>query len=98
MSKENTKYEISYEKMLDFSKDYILENDTVRLSPLQKEHVKELSVQSNDPDIWTYLLEKGRSFNCVYFCIVYLYLVWFVMLLLTLISIYSIPFNNLLLT
>lgn len=49
--------------MLDFSKDYILENDTVRLSPLQKKHVKELSVQSNDPDIWTYLLEKGRSFE-----------------------------------
>lgn len=47
--------------MLDFSKDYILENDTIRLSPLQMEHVKALFVQSNDPDIWTYLLEKGRS-------------------------------------
>ncbi|MBW1294182.1 GNAT family N-acetyltransferase [Aquimarina litoralis] len=48
--------------MLDFSKDYILENDTVRLSPLRKEHIKELSVQSNDSFIWNYLIEEGKSF------------------------------------
>ncbi len=47
--------------MLDFSKDYVLENEVVRVSPLHLEHIKQLSEQSDDPDIWTYLLEKGRN-------------------------------------
>ncbi|MBQ4802729.1 GNAT family N-acetyltransferase [Aquimarina sp. MMG015] len=50
-------------KALDFSKEYILENDNVRLAPLHLDHVKNLLKISNDPDIWTYLLEKGNEYK-----------------------------------
>lgn len=46
---------------LDFSKDYILENETVRLSPLQRKNVNELLEISKDPTIWIYFLEKGNG-------------------------------------
>ncbi|TPN86249.1 GNAT family N-acetyltransferase [Aquimarina algicola] len=49
--------------MLDFSNDYVLENDVVRLTPLRLEHVEELYKLSNDPNIWTYLIEKGKDKN-----------------------------------
>ncbi len=49
--------------MLDFSNDYVLENDVVRLTPLHLEHVEELYKLSNDPNIWTYLIEKGKDKN-----------------------------------
>lgn len=44
---------------LDFSKTYILEDDRVRLQPLQLSHINELVEASKDPFIWVYLLEKG---------------------------------------
>lgn len=46
---------------LNFSKDYILENNVVRLSPLKLEYVKELLEISKDPTIWIYFLEKGNG-------------------------------------
>ena len=44
---------------LEYSKDYILENEVVKLMPLQKEHVEGLMPLARDPNIWTYFLEKG---------------------------------------
>jgi len=42
---------------LDFSKEYILENNLVRLSPMRPEDFKHLSVFStNEPDLWTHSL------------------------------------------
>ncbi|KAA5827886.1 GNAT family N-acetyltransferase [Algibacter amylolyticus] len=46
---------------LDFSKDYILENDKVRLSPLKMEHVESLLDISEETNLWTYFLEKGNG-------------------------------------
>ncbi|XMO88394.1 GNAT family protein [Algibacter sp. AS12] len=46
---------------LDFSKDYILENDLVRLSPLKMEHVESLLDISAETNLWTYFLEKGNG-------------------------------------
>lgn len=43
----------------DFSKNYNLEDDFVRLSPLTIEHVEELAGLSTDESIWTFFLEKG---------------------------------------
>lgn len=43
----------------DFKKDYILENDFVKLSPLKIEHVKDLIAIANEPDIWKYSFVKG---------------------------------------
>lgn len=41
--------------MIDFGKDYILENDKVKLLPLGVEHYQDLLIYSeNEPDIWTY--------------------------------------------
>ncbi|SEL68011.1 Protein N-acetyltransferase, RimJ/RimL family [Aquimarina amphilecti] len=48
-------------KALDFSKEYILENDNVRLMPLNLEHIEKLLKVSNDPNIWTFFLEKGEN-------------------------------------
>jgi RimJ/RimL family protein N-acetyltransferase len=48
---------------LDFSKDYILENDYVKLSPLKLEHIGSLIEISKDPNIWTYFLEKGNGLD-----------------------------------
>lgn len=47
----------------DFDKDYILENKTVRLSPLALEHIDFLRVISNDDCIWTYFLENDKGTN-----------------------------------
>ena len=45
----------------DFSKDYILEDDFVRLSPLTIEHIEDLAGLSTDKSIWTFFLEKGNG-------------------------------------
>lgn len=49
-------------KQLDFSHDYILENDRVLLRPLQPEDLdvlKEFSL--NEPELWTYSLVSGAG-------------------------------------
>lgn len=49
-------------KKLDFSRDYILENDHVLLRPLQLEdfeHLKEFAI--NEPDLWQYALISGAG-------------------------------------
>jgi len=45
----------------NFSKEYILEDDFVKLSPLESKHIGYLSEISNEPFIWTYFLEKGNG-------------------------------------
>ncbi len=50
-------------EILDFSKDYTLENNRVRLSPLQLMHLNALVSIANDKDVWTYFLENGLGFN-----------------------------------
>lgn len=47
----------------DFSKDYILENDNVRLVPLDISHLDALSKISNDAMIWTYFFDDGSDKN-----------------------------------
>ena len=44
---------------LDFSKDYVLENERVRLEPLKMLHFDVLNQWIDDQEIWTYFL--GRS-------------------------------------
>ncbi|MEL7118216.1 MAG: GNAT family protein [Bacteroidota bacterium] len=43
----------------NFSKQYILENELVQLSPLGLEHIEKLIQFANDHSIWVYFLEKG---------------------------------------
>ena len=45
----------------DFSKDYILEDDFVKLCSLKVEHYTDLELLSRDKAIWTYFLEKGHG-------------------------------------
>lgn len=47
--------------MMNFNEDYILENDFVKLTPLEPKHVSELLEISNEPDIWTYSFIKGNG-------------------------------------
>lgn len=42
--------------LLDFSADYILENDRVHLTPLAREHKEALRSLAQEPRIWTYFL------------------------------------------
>lgn len=44
---------------MDFSKTYLLENDRVRLEPLNANHIPLLKSIAEEPFIWTYFL--GRS-------------------------------------
>lgn len=46
---------------LNFEKEYILEDNRVKLSSLKLEHVVALSEISKEPNIWTYFLEKGNG-------------------------------------
>ena len=50
---------------LDFSQDYTLENDVVRLEPLQQWHVHELFKVSRDPRIWVYFFENGMDITAL---------------------------------
>ncbi|PNW27025.1 GNAT family N-acetyltransferase [Formosa algae] len=45
----------------DFKKDYILEDDFVKLSPLKIEHVENLIEIANETDIWKYSFVKGNG-------------------------------------
>ena len=44
---------------LNFSEDYVLENERVRLEPLKLAHYRALDEWAKEPEIWTYFL--GRS-------------------------------------
>jgi RimJ/RimL family protein N-acetyltransferase len=46
---------------LDFSSEIQLENDRVRLEPLQKSHFSELEKISEDQAIWGYFFERGDT-------------------------------------
>lgn len=46
-------------KLLDFSKDYILENEAVKLIPLNVIHINDLIGISSEKEVWTYFLDKG---------------------------------------
>jgi len=46
---------------LDFSKDIVLENEAVKLEPLQEWHILELFKISRDERIWTYFFENGMD-------------------------------------
>lgn len=43
----------------DFNKAYVLEDERVKLSPLQIEHVSDLLDIANEPEIWKYSFIKG---------------------------------------
>lgn len=45
----------------DFTKNYVLEDDFVKLSPLKIEHVQELIEIANEPEIWKYSFFKGNG-------------------------------------
>ena len=45
--------------LFDFSKDYVLENERVKLNPLLEEHYETLANIAQSEQIWTYFLEKG---------------------------------------
>ena len=45
----------------DFNQDYILENETARLSPLALNHMEDLRSISDNSSIWTYFLENGQG-------------------------------------
>ena len=47
--------------ILNFSEDYILENERVKLMPLEVSHIKELFKVSQDESIWTYFFEHGKT-------------------------------------
>ncbi len=46
---------------LDWSENYVLEDDFVRLSSLESMHIRPLYDLTLDPKIWTYFLEKGQG-------------------------------------
>ena len=46
---------------LNFSEDYILENERVKLIPLEASHIQELIKVSHDESIWTYFFEHGKT-------------------------------------
>ena len=45
----------------DFSRQYVLEDELVRLSPLGLEHIEKLSQFADDSSIWVYFLEKANG-------------------------------------
>lgn len=47
--------------VLNFSEDYILENEKVKLVPLKLDHAKDLIEFAKDKTIWTYFFEHGRN-------------------------------------
>ncbi|WP_339893074.1 GNAT family protein [uncultured Algibacter sp.] len=46
---------------LDYSQDYILEDDYVKLMPLKIEHIEYVLNVSKEHNLWTYFLEKGNG-------------------------------------
>lgn len=49
--------------VLDFSKDYVLENNVVRLTPLREEHFESLLDIYDDAEIWIYFIDKAYDFE-----------------------------------
>jgi RimJ/RimL family protein N-acetyltransferase len=48
--------------MMDFSKDYVLENDIVKLTPLQEsDYEKIISFSIHEPELWTHSLIQANS-------------------------------------
>ncbi|NKI30386.1 GNAT family N-acetyltransferase [Muricauda sp. DJ-13] len=45
--------------MFDFNENYVLENNRVRLEPLEEHHYQTLTIWAKEKEIWTYFL--GRS-------------------------------------
>lgn len=45
----------------DFLEDYILENEHVKISPLQHDHIEKLLSVANDIEVWQYFLEQGKG-------------------------------------
>lgn len=45
----------------DFSVDYVLENERVKITPFENHHIEQLKDISEDKTIWTYFLEKGEG-------------------------------------
>ena len=45
----------------DFAKEYVFENEVVKISPLVILHIEKLKSISQDEEIWTYFLEKGMG-------------------------------------
>lgn len=45
--------------VLDFTNDYVLENDKVKLIPLTSDHTKLLQEISKEKNLWTYFLGKS---------------------------------------
>tara|TARA_R110002051_G_scaffold280349_1_gene341966 strand:+ start:27357 stop:27950 length:594 start_codon:yes stop_codon:yes gene_type:complete len=48
---------------LDFETNYVLENDVVKLVPLQKEHYAALLNISEEKNLWTYFLGPSNGLN-----------------------------------
>lgn len=48
--------------MFDFTKDYVLENDTIRIEPLSMHHLEYLlPFALNEPELWKYSLLSGAG-------------------------------------
>ena len=47
--------------LFDYTTDYVMEDDTVRLIPLSISHVDPLLPCANRPEIWHYLLDDGKG-------------------------------------
>ena len=48
---------------LDFTKEYILEDDVVKLVPLADNHIEELTDIAQEDNLWTYFLSKSNGQN-----------------------------------
>ncbi|RDY60098.1 GNAT family N-acetyltransferase [Flagellimonas nanhaiensis] len=46
----------------NFTKDYVLENDRVRLVPLEEEHFELLQDIAREKELWTYFLGKSNGY------------------------------------
>lgn len=45
----------------DYTEDYVMEDEVVRISPLTAKHVNVLLECANDPRVWHYMLEDGQG-------------------------------------
>lgn len=47
--------------MFDFEKDYVLENDRVRLAPLVHDDIRRLNIIAQEDNLWTYFLGSSNG-------------------------------------
>lgn len=47
--------------IFDYSKNYILESQKVKLEPLSEGHIEQLKVISSEENLWTYFIEKSNG-------------------------------------